>query len=282
MRVSAIVPFRKGNWKVFKCLDALKGQTQKVEEIIAVSDTDVLDVLGVISILNSNCNGVSDKRNLGASRASGDILFFVDSDCMLREDAVEKLVEIFNRHDTDAVSGKPLAPKKSNLLGVATGLEYEDRFNQMGEGFVTVAATTCLGVKKEAFEKTGGFRDYSKNEATGEDWDFSTRLIKNGYKIYHTNQVVGTHEHVSDKLLFWFKRHMEHMKYRVVHYRQYRKLSDEYSSWKMFLTSSIFLGLPVIFRMYPRTKNPKLFALPFFAFLRTSAWLIGFIDGILE
>jgi GT2 family glycosyltransferase len=189
---------------------------------------------------------------------------------------------IFKELDVHAISGKTLAPTHGNLLGTVTGWEYEDRFNQMGECCVSVAATTCLGVLKEAFEDVGGFQDYTKGEATGEDWDFSTRLVLKGYKIYHTNKVLVIHEHGDESLGHWFKRRIQHSKYRIVHKKKYGKLADEYSNWKMLISTTFLFCIPIIVRMYPEVRDIRLFTLPFFAFLRNIAWFIGMISGLIE
>jgi len=282
MRVSVIIPFREKTHKMLKCIESVKNQNYKKIEIIAVSDRIKLKINDVKSFVNPKWKGVGEKRNFGARIATGDILFFLDSDCVVKKDSITKLVGMFKKGKMDAISGKPLAPRKGNLLGIVTGLEYEDRFNQMGESYVDVAATTCFGVLKKAFQVVGGFQDYSKGEAIGEDWDFSTRLRQKNYKIYHTNKVQVFHEHADESLIHWFKRRVEHARYRIIHLKKYKKMADQYSSWKMLISTTFLLSLPVVVRMYRKTKKPQLFALPFFAFLRNIAWLIGFFIGFLE
>ncbi|MBD3155542.1 MAG: glycosyltransferase [Candidatus Aenigmarchaeota archaeon] len=282
MIVSVIIPFRKKNSKVINCIKSVKKQKYKKIEIITLSDKSKLEINGLKSYLNPKWTGAGEKRNFGVKKSKGDILFFLDSDCILKEDAIEKLVDLFKKLDVHAISGKTLAPKHGNLLGTVTGWEYEDRFNQMGEGYVSVAATTCLGVLKDAFEDVGGFQDYSRGEATGEDWDFSTRLVLKGYKIYHTNKVLVTHEHGDESLGHWFKRRIQHSKYRIVHKKKYGKLADEYSSWKMLISTTFLFCIPVVIRMFPKVRDIRIFSLPFFAFLRNIAWSVGMISGWIE
>lgn len=102
------------------------------------------------------------------------------------------------------------SPNNANLLGLVTCLEYEHRFEQMRKGYVDMAATTRLGVKKSTFKKVGGFVDYTKGEATGDDWDFSARLRRRDFKIYHTNKVQVFHMHASEPLWTCFKRRIKH------------------------------------------------------------------------
>jgi len=282
MRVSVIIPFREKNSKVLKCIESVKNQNYKNIEIITVSDRTKLKIDHVNSFVNTKWKGVAEKRNFGASMAVGEILFFLDSDCVVKKDSVTKLVNMFKIGKMDAISGKPLTPIKSNILDFITGLEYEDRFNLMGEGYVNVAATTCLGVLKKSFEDVGGFKDYSKTDATGEDWDFSARLRKKNYKIYHTNKIEVFHEHVSKNFIDYLRRQFLHIKYRVTHLRKYKRLTDEYSSLSMILSSTFLFCLPSTYRIYRRTKNVNVLMLPLISFFRNFAWLAGFFVGLLE
>lgn len=280
LKISVVIPFRNNTNQVKRCIDSIKSQSYRNIEIIVVSDSTKINDKTVISIVDPRLKGPGKKRNLGASKSGGDIIFFLDSDCIVKKDTIKKLLKVFKQSRADAVSGKPLAPKGGNILGISTGLEYEDRFNQMGEGFADVAAATCFGIRREAFKDIGGFKDYSKKEATGEDWDFSVKLRNENFRIFHTNKVEVIHDHGSETLSHWFKRRVEHAKYRVEHLKKYGKAIDQYSSWQMLISTTLLFSLPVVFRMYRKTKNPKLFALPFFALLRNIAWMIGILLGL--
>jgi GT2 family glycosyltransferase len=281
MKVSVIVPFREKDFLVESCVKSLKQQSYKNIEIILVSDRARFEDKKVVSLVDSTCKGVGDKRNLGAKHATGEILFFLDSDCVAKRDTIEKLVKTFKNYPTDAVTCKPLAPRKATVFGRAIGLEYEDRFNQMGECYVTVAATTCFGITRTVFKKIGGFKDYSKGFAIGEDWDFSTKLSNSGFRIYHTNKVEVYHEQLSDTLARYLKKQFWHARYRVTHFWTYGKIKDQYASREMFVSSSLLLALPVMLRLYKKEKDPTVFILPVISLLRSFAWLLGVAAGTL-
>ncbi len=280
--VSVVTPFKDNIEEVQECVDSLKRQSYRNIEIILISDkikwTDKDRRVKCIYI--PNFKGVGYLRNLAVKYANGSILFFLDSDCTVKPKTITTLIKMFDEIETDAISGKTLAPEKGNLLGIATGLEYEDRFNRMGENYVSIAATTCLAIRKEAFKSIAGFKDYSLKEPLGEDWDFSRRFTSSGYKIFHTNKIQVHHNHASDSVKTWLKRRISHSSYRVTHKRKYGEMFEEYTSRRMFIDTSILLCIPVALRMYKESGRWEAFSLPIFAFLRNFVWFIGMIKGL--
>jgi GT2 family glycosyltransferase len=265
-----------------RCISSVKKQNYRNLEIIVASDNTTLKEKGVKSVCNPKCKGPGFKRNLGASASKGEILFFLDSDCILKENSVKNLLEVFKKTGADAISGKPLGAQKSNFLGYIVGLEYENRFERMGERYVDVAATTCLAVKKDVFNTINGFNEYSIGEAIGEDWDFSIRLTKAGFKIFHTNKVEVFHEHGSDTLKKYLMRQSQHATYRVHHFKKFKKITDSYSNSGFFVSSMLLLGIPASIRIFEKTKDIKVFIfLPLISFLRTIAWFYGMLLGMI-
>jgi GT2 family glycosyltransferase len=280
--VSVIVPFRDNVAQVQACLSSLKKQPYRNIEIILVSDR-VKWKDGdkrVKAVYNPKFGGVGEKRNAGAKHSRGELMFFLDSDCTVRPDAIPTLARMFGSMDTDAISGIPLVPSEGNLVGIATGLEYEDRFIAMGENFVDVAATTCLGVRRSAYDAVGGFKDYSVKEAIGEDWDFSRKLTAAGFRLFHTNRVQVYHHHTNDTLKKWFQRRVEHSGYRVTHKHKHGQIFEQYFSLKMFVETSLLFSVPVALRIYLRTGKWQAFSLPVFAVLRNIAWFMGMVKEL--
>jgi len=280
--VSVIVPFRDNVAQVQACLASLKRQPYRNIEIILVSDRVKWKDADrrVKAVYGPKFGGVGEKRNAGAKHARGELMFFLDSDCTVRPDAIPTLARMFGSMDTDAISGIPLVPREGNLVGIATGLEYEDRFIAMGENFVDIAATTCLGVRRSAYDAVGGFKDYSVKEAIGEDWDFSRKLTAAGYRIFHTNRVQVYHHHTNDTLKKWFQRRVEHSGYRVTHKHKHGQIFEQYFSLRMFIETSLLFSVPVALRIYLRTGKWQALSLPVFAVLRNIAWFTGMVKEL--
>jgi len=280
--VSVVVPFRDNVGHVQACVASLKKQPYRNIEIILVSDRVKWKDADkrVRAVHDPAFRGVGEKRNAGVKRAAGQLLFFLDSDCTVNPDAITTLVRMFDSMDADAISGMPLVPEEGNLVGIATGLEYEDRFLEMGENYVDVAATTCLGVRKAAYDAVGGFHDYSVKEAIGEDWDFSRNLTAAGFRLFHTNRVQVYHHHTNDTLKKWFQRRVEHSGYRVTHKHKHGEIFEQYFSLRMFVETSLLFSVPVALRIYIRTGKWQALTLPVFATLRNIAWFAGVVKEL--
>ncbi len=101
--VSVIIPNYNYEKTLPRCFGALLNQTYRNVEIIFVDDGSTDNSVGVAKgypcriISTSRNQGVSAARNLGALNAQGEILFFLDSDVALFEDALLNTVEEFNK-----------------------------------------------------------------------------------------------------------------------------------------------------------------------------------------
>ena len=105
MFVSYIVPVYKVEKYIRKCVESLRNQTYADYEIILVDDgspdhcPEICDELAAddsrIRVIHKENGGLSDARNTGLLAASGEFVFFVDSDDFWRYDtALQELVNI--------------------------------------------------------------------------------------------------------------------------------------------------------------------------------------------
>jgi len=309
MKISVIIPTFNAEKTIIKCLNALKNQSYKNFETIVVDGKSTDKTVEVVENFDFNArlkrwkpSGPGEKRNVGAKMARGEILFFLDSDLALSKDALGELVKVFKKVGADGITGTPLTPKDSGMLDYIVGLDYEYRFEKMGEGFVDVAATTMFALKKKAFFETGGFNVKFKR-ATGEDWDFSARMRKKGFKIFHTHKVKGYH-YTAERLVPYLRKQYYHAKYRVEHAMEHKQTTDQYAKPYIILQSFLWLLLifsilsPALFiliffitilwtmpetmKLYKRTDDNRILLLIPLSTIRSIYWLAGAIVGFIE
>lgn len=238
------------------CISSIRNQTYENIELVEGREED----FGF-----KEKRGVGFMRNLLAKKATGDILLFTDSDGKLHRDFVKNIVKIFEKYNPDAVSGLPVAPKrnKTDFLSYILGVEYEARVREMGEGFVSVGAGTCLAVKKNVFEDVGGFIE---TKTFGEDWAFSKEMENKGYKIWHTNKAqIIIYEW--ENLWKYLKKQLKYSYYRIYHAKKYKHITDEY---------------PLVKTDFSRYNIKEKLFFPIFWTIRAFSWFLGGAYGFIK
>ena len=111
-------------------------------------------------------------RNEGAKVAKGDIFLFMDADNIYLPDGFfEKLISEFRKRNL-GVASFPIYPK-GNLVDKICYFFY-NKFVEIFQRWIAFA-TNCVLIKKEVFEKVGGF---DEGIFIGEDHDLAKRAAK--------------------------------------------------------------------------------------------------------
>jgi GT2 family glycosyltransferase len=196
--LSVIVPAHNSAATLPRCLDALRAAIGPADEIIVVDDasTDGWQPAHderVRYLRLDERTGRGPARNVGANRATGDVIVFVDSDVVVHHDTLEAIRAAF-RDD----------PERTSLIGA-----YDDRPGAPGvvsqyrnllhhrihhtSGTRAVHFWTGLGaVRDTVFRKIGGL-DETDWAHDMEDVEFGHRLVDEGYAIDVMPHVQGTH-----------------------------------------------------------------------------------------
>jgi GT2 family glycosyltransferase len=93
-------------------------------ELVVVEETDdPRPLAGVRYISHPIANrGISYARNLAVANASGDLLAFVDDDCVISDGWLNRLLEPFSEESVVGVQGGVTVPEYSNAIGWAESL----------------------------------------------------------------------------------------------------------------------------------------------------------------
>ena len=112
MKVSIIIPVYNVEKYIVRCLDSVKNQTYQDIECILVDDcgqdNSIIIIEDYIKKYEGNIQfkithhktnkGLSAARNTGIKESSGDLLYFLDSDDAIVENAIETLMSLFKKH----------------------------------------------------------------------------------------------------------------------------------------------------------------------------------------
>lgn len=204
--VTVIVPVRDRAGPLRRCLESLRRLRYPVDrlEIVVVDDGSQDDgpaaarALGA-RVLPSGGRGLGPAaaRNRGARAASGELLAFVDSDCVASEGWLAELVGAFEDPSVAAVGGRVDGMRTSSALdryeAEMSSLSLGDRDQSAQAGTDGFYLPSCnLVVRRSAFAEAGGFRVALQ---IGEDVDLSWRLRDRGGAIAYLPRGRVLHEH---------------------------------------------------------------------------------------
>lgn len=201
--VSVVVPVYNSARFLPKCLDALLAQTYPGDryEVIVVDDgsTDASAVVahgcldnweGATHVLQTPNGGPASARNHGVEASSGDIVAFIDSDCVAERDWLASLTELFVTNDVAGVGGPiiNISPPGwvSNYLQAAHFYRHRVR-----RGTVDYLVTGNVAFRRSALLAVGGFA--ADKGVWGEDADLSFRLRQSGYILLLAQRGTVTH-----------------------------------------------------------------------------------------
>jgi GT2 family glycosyltransferase len=153
---------------------------------------------------------ISQARNLAALRARGAVLLFLDDDCIVAEDWVERNVRALQEPGIGAVGARVRSPALAAQPATSGRWRVRTRtffarctdftnfgYYQHGHRMDQPVAGASMGVLRTAFAAVGGF-DISL--CTSEDMDLSFRLQKHGYRTVYCPDIVVWHDHHRDTL----------------------------------------------------------------------------------
>lgn len=193
--VSIVIPIYNEEKVIADCLESLKEQSWQNLETILVDDgsTDksaqIVKTFGV-TLLKQNHKGPGSARNLGARRAKGEILVFVDADMTFEKNFVNDLVSpILNGQTIGTFSKNEMVKNQNNIWSVCWNINKNLPKDRMISYDYPDTAPVFRAIKRQEFEKVEGF------DTTGEytdDWSLSRKLgtqstLAPGAYYYHSN-----------------------------------------------------------------------------------------------
>jgi GT2 family glycosyltransferase len=205
--VSVIVPVRDGGAAFAQTLASLSRLDPPPAEIIVVEDGPQQEAYvypaGFTVVPLAASQGPAAARNAGAARATGDILFFVDADVVVREDTIARIQRAMAGDQVDAIFGSydrlPPAPgfisQFKNLVHRYVHQQAEERARTFWSG--------CGAIRRPIFESLGGF-DARFTAPSVEDIELGMRLTRAGGRIRLVKSLEVTH------LKHWTFRSMLH------------------------------------------------------------------------
>lgn len=117
-KVSVIIPVYNVEKFLPRCVDSVLGQTMQDVEIILVDDgspdgcSELCDSYASqypqVKVVHKKNGGLASARNAGLKVASGEFIFFLDSDDWIDPNTLQELVEVAETQEVDFVRFRPM------------------------------------------------------------------------------------------------------------------------------------------------------------------------------
>jgi GT2 family glycosyltransferase len=186
--VSVIIPVRNGGDTLARCLDAAFASRFADFEVMVVDDSSgdgSAEIAGRFPcrlIRLQAQRGAAGARNAGAALARGELLFFTDADCLLREDTLARVRRTMAACGPETVVGGTYTPRPADdsFFSLFQSVFIHHSETRRGED-PDYLATHALAIRADAFRRHGGFAEPFLPIL--EDVEFSHRLRRAGFRL---------------------------------------------------------------------------------------------------
>jgi cellulose synthase/poly-beta-1,6-N-acetylglucosamine synthase-like glycosyltransferase len=236
--ISIIIPAFNASKTINACIESLLSQKASEKfEVIIVDDgsmdntAEVVKKFKKVKLVQQENKGPASARNNGARHAKGNIIVFIDSDCVAGKNWLEEMILPFNNLEVVGVQGTYKSMQKE-LMARFEQLRIMQRHEKMRkQQFIDFIGSFSAAFRKTAFFPVKGF-DENYPMASGEDTDLSFKLSAKGRKLVFASKAVVWHQH---PVSFWKYLRVKFYRafWRIPLYKSHKNklVKDSYTSF---------------------------------------------------
>jgi glycosyltransferase involved in cell wall biosynthesis len=311
MNVSLVIPGRNVSGTIKECSESVVPLLNRhgLEEIIFVDDGSVDATAEIVQrypvrYIRTEAKGPGAARNTGWQSAKGDLIWFVDADCIAEPDALSILLEHMKDPQLAGVGGSYGNAREDSLLACLVHEEIVERHLRMPSRVNFLASFNVL-YRREVLERFGGFDEtYLK----AQDAELAYRIQQTGAQLAFDPSSRVKHHHPV-KFLSYLRTQSAQAYWRMFLYARHpgKMRGDSYSSlidhiqpilgvltlatllfslfasllWASSLAAILlaFTQIPMTSRLVRRCGTPYVLFAPM-SFTRSFARGIGMMAGI--
>jgi len=168
-------------------------------------------------VVNIKKRGVSKARNIGARKAKGELLIFLDADTVLGPKFTAEMYDSFSKSNAVYVSGTLIGLERSGIVDSLFKFFHYGLVNKIATLTahlnIPLFPTVCCACRKHVFHRIGGF---DESLAIAEDLVFSLKMGKVGKCLVNKEAKAYTSLRRVKKL--------GHMKNYFIYFRNYLRV----------------------------------------------------------
>ena len=223
--VTIVIPAHNEQPTLKACLQAVLAQAQPPQdyEIIVVDDgsRDALSTSPLndrIHLISQERRGAAAARNAGLRQAQGEIVIFLDADCVPQAGWMAAMLAPFADPAVMGVSGR-VDTSQTGILPRFIQYEYDQRFQRLQAHLNIDFITSATGAyRRQVLLAMGGF---CEDFLGAEDVELSFRLAELGYALRYAPDAVVHHRHPTS-LLTYARRKYHYAFWRMQVYRRFK------------------------------------------------------------
>lgn len=219
--ISVVIPTYQRPEALLRCLDgvaAMAGAGPTLETIV-VNDGGTAPPSAAIerlrgrldlTVVQQERGGPAAARNAGAARAGGEVVAFLDDDCVPTPGWLAALRARFADAPDAAIGGRTVNALADNPYSAASQLVVDYLYAEHNDhgGEATFLASNNVAFPRRALLAIGGF-DASFARPAGEDRDLCDRWRRAGHRMTFAPDAIVRHAHVLDARGFW-RQHFDY------------------------------------------------------------------------
>jgi glycosyltransferase involved in cell wall biosynthesis len=203
LAVSIIIPTYNRSVLIRQCLDGVLAQRLDSDlEVIVVDDGSTDDTAQIVQeypdvrLISQQNAGPAAARNHGVAEARGNLVVFIDDDCIPEPGWLPSLLAPFDNPEIAGAKGAYRTDQTERIARFVQ-IEYEEKYQQLSRHrYIDFIDTYSAAFRKPVFISAGGY-DTAFPTASVEDQEFSFRLANAGHKMVFVPGARVRHRHVA-------------------------------------------------------------------------------------
>lgn len=260
--ISVVIPAYNAAHTLPACLDSLNAQTVPRDqfEVIVVNDGST-DPTGELArergatVIDQPNQGSAAAKNSGVRAARGDLILFVDADCVPVPDWVAQLTCAL-RDPTVAAARGALDTRQRSGVALFTQVEREEKDALQAKlRDIAFVPSVTAAFRRDALMAVGLF---NTSLPTDEDAELSFRMVEHGYRMIYVPAARVYHVH-PERIREYFRRKFRYAYWRVQIHRRFpqRILNDTFTPQTQKAQVLLFYLLLALLPLCPLSERAR-------------------------